>query len=636
MKPLVVVTDAVVEDIERLVASHAPERGGALVGPVGQPVVSAFLLDDRATTSGTTFRPSTQLQRRVSEVESGDETLELKGILHSHPGAMNHPSSGDLVAYEDSLRGAPWLGQFICPIVTRGRPSAQHEITLPSGRVSFYVADATGGREADLHVATVRVMPLLRDASALAGALGAAAPTLGTVDVDGQVYLTADLAGVETSYQMLLPAGYPTAAPLLLATRTSDGLPSNAVARALSAALPPRQTSQIPLSWSLEVEDTSRLLTAVGAAAAVQAPAPQPPREPDVPAPSTGGNRTLRANLSKEESGASPALPSPEGSARAGIRERLDGVASARIAARRVLLAGCGSGGSQTAELLARSGVERFTLVDADTVSSANLSRSVYTIADIGRPKVHSLSARLKEINPDVEVDERQTRLQDLAARQIDELVRGSELVIAATDDANAQRLLNHFAYSRGVPAVFAGVYARGVAGEVLFTVPGLTPCYRCVTSSRGASSGPSPATDYGTGRLAGEPALGADITHIVSASVKVAVGLLQIEDEVDNSSRNLIVDALTAECNYLVMSTVPKWDFFAELFASVPGQLAYQSVWLSGARDPQCPVCGESPVDPLQAPTRGPRVLDLRSTRAGPTLAAPDEPTIIETKGTT
>jgi len=61
MDRFVVFTDDVLDEIERTVAAHRPERGGALLGPVGQPVVTQFLHDTAAATSGSTDRKSTRL-----------------------------------------------------------------------------------------------------------------------------------------------------------------------------------------------------------------------------------------------------------------------------------------------------------------------------------------------------------------------------------------------------------------------------------------------------------------------------------------------------------------------------------------------------------------------------------------------
>lgn len=67
------------------------------------------------------------------------------------------------------------------------------------------------------------------------------------------------------------------------------------------------------------------------------------------------------------------------------------------------------------------------------------------------------------------------------------------------------------------------------------------------------------------------------------------------------NGSAGLVcrVDALTAGYSYLMLSTVPAFGFFPEVFGQTAGQFAYQSVWLVPQGDPPCPLCGDARIDP-------------------------------------
>lgn len=576
--------DSALQQIEHDVASHPPERGGALLGPIGQPVVSEFLYDARATTSGSTYQPSSMLQSAVTKAERRDSNIELKGMLHSHPGAMNHPSGGDRVAYADSLRGAPWLGRFICPIVTVGRQSHdEHEIQTPSGVISVFVASLANSGGVDLQPAVAQIVPIGRDVAELASNLGGQSLPIGTVELGGIIYLTSGVQAEMLELQLLFPATYPNEPPMVLATgRSPRGIRRSRNHEQWNIPGSAGETVQLPVPWSLDIPDDERLIGAV-----IPGIRSNPP-----------GPKTARSNSDI---------------ARNGIRERLSDVLSKRLSSRNVLVAGAGSGGSLTADALVRSGIERLTLIDSDFVSAANLSRSVYRLTDVGRPKVQALADHLSAINPRVEIALFDSLLQEMAPSELDRAVRDADLVIGATDDPGAQRTLNHFAYARGIPAIFAGMYARGVAGEVIFTVPGITKCYRCTTASRHQDSDHIRQLDYGTGRLSGEPALGTDITHVVSASVKIALGLLQLDDDGEtNSSKRMVIEALSAGNNYVILSTVPKWDFFGQIFKETAGQHAYQSAWLGARGDVLCSVCGEQSVDPLSAPSRAPRVETL------------------------
>ncbi|MCL2826664.1 MAG: ThiF family adenylyltransferase [Eggerthellaceae bacterium] len=295
-----------------------------------------------------------------------------------------------------------------------------------------------------------------------------------------------------------------------------------------------------------------------------------------------------------------------------GIWARLEGEVSSGISTKSVLLVGAGSGGSNTAELLVRSGVQNLTVIDPDAVGPENLSRTVYVAADIGTLKVNALGQRLSAINSSVEYHAVPRAIQDIGFEGLDHLIGSSDLVIAATDDPEAQYLLNHFAYARLVPAVFAGVYRRGMGGEVIFTIPTLTPCLRCCTPHR-IDARRTGEMNYGTGRMQGEPALGADINHIVTASVKLAIGLLELTEEPNGSARELVMAALGRGCNYLQMSTTPGF-FDDSFFKEARGQLAYQSLWWSAHSDPACPVCGGSPADPTSIMFEKPDTQELLS----------------------
>ena len=63
----------------------------------------------------------------------------------------------------------------------------------------------------------------------------------------------------------------------------------------------------------------------------------------------------------------------------------------ARLQSVRVGIAGAGGLGSNAALMLARSGVERFLLIDDDVVDASNLNRQQFWPRHVGRP---SCSAR--------------------------------------------------------------------------------------------------------------------------------------------------------------------------------------------------------------------------------------------------
>ena len=272
--------DDVLDEIEERVAAFPPERGGALLGPIGQPLVTEFVYDQQARTSGVTYRPSRWLQAQVQAREGTDPQIELKGILHSHPGDMAWPSEGDHYAYQDSLRGAPWLGRLITPIVTAGRRRTRpHEVALPSGILSVFITER---RHANEHVvvqeAATHVLPFSRDLAALANELNGAVGRPGSVDIDGQLYIVGVVGFDGFDLQVLLGPAYPFTPPIVIAARRND-----ANGGALSE---PRlglhwdddshSVQGVPLAWDLTVPDESRLISAL---VRQELPKPEPATE---------------------------------------------------------------------------------------------------------------------------------------------------------------------------------------------------------------------------------------------------------------------------------------------------------------------------------------------------------------------
>ncbi len=73
----------------------------------------------------------------------------------------------------------------------------------------------------------------------------------------------------------------------------------------------------------------------------------------------------------------------------------------------RVALFGVGGVGGYVAEALARSGVGKIDLIDNDKVSPSNINRQIIALhSTIGMDKVSVAAARLKDINPQIEITE--------------------------------------------------------------------------------------------------------------------------------------------------------------------------------------------------------------------------------------
>src|SRR6266850_6601955 len=70
-----------------------------------------------------------------------------------------------------------------------------------------------------------------------------------------------------------------------------------------------------------------------------------------------------------------------------------------------VLIAGCGSGGSQVALQLAMAGIRRFALFDSDVLEVENVIRHACGRRYIGQKKVDALADLLLDRNPAIHID---------------------------------------------------------------------------------------------------------------------------------------------------------------------------------------------------------------------------------------
>ncbi|MFR9577861.1 MAG: tRNA threonylcarbamoyladenosine dehydratase [Rikenellaceae bacterium] len=70
-----------------------------------------------------------------------------------------------------------------------------------------------------------------------------------------------------------------------------------------------------------------------------------------------------------------------------------------------VLVVGLGGVGAYAAEMIARAGVGRMTIADADVVGESNINRQLVALhSTIGREKSEVLAERLRDINPEIEL----------------------------------------------------------------------------------------------------------------------------------------------------------------------------------------------------------------------------------------
>lgn len=150
-----------------------------------------------------------------------------------------------------------------------------------------------------------------------------------------------------------------------------------------------------------------------------------------------------------------------------------------RIADSSALLIGVGGIGCAVSQYLASSGVGRLVLVDFDTVDASNLGRQIlYTPGDIGKPKVECAAARLRQINPDIDIETINARLD---GHQLAEQVANADIVLDGCDNFSTRFAIND-ACVANKSCLVSGAAIR-FEGQLAVFGPeyDASPCYRCL-----------------------------------------------------------------------------------------------------------------------------------------------------------
>src|SRR5213595_1157007 len=226
-----------------------------------------------------------------------------------------------------------------------------------------------------------------------------------------------------------------------------------------------------------------------------------------------------------------------------------------RLKAARVLCIGAGGLGSPAALYLAAAGVGTIGIVDFDEVDLSNLQRQIlHGTKDVGRSKLESAQDRLRDINPEIEIELHQCRFSSENASKI---VSEYDVVVDGSDNFATRYLSNDVCVFASKPNVYGSVFR--FEGQTTVFAPYLGgPCYRCLFPE------PPPPDSVPNCAQAGVlgvlPGIIGTLQTIETIKLIIGIGEPLV-------GRLLHFDALKVK--------------FREL---------------NLRRDPQCPVCGENP----------------------------------------
>ena len=120
------------------------------------------------------------------------------------------------------------------------------------------------------------------------------------------------------------------------------------------------------------------------------------------------------------------------------LKRNVKGIAK-KLKEAEVCILGLGGLGSNVAVLLARSGIGYLKLIDFDVVEASNLNRQQYRISHIGMKKTEAIKTIIKEINPFVEIETLDIKVD---RENIYSIVGDIEIVVEAFDRAETKAMI--------------------------------------------------------------------------------------------------------------------------------------------------------------------------------------------------
>lgn len=148
------------------------------------------------------------------------------------------------------------------------------------------------------------------------------------------------------------------------------------------------------------------------------------------------------------------------------LKRNVKGIAK-KLKKAKVCILGLGGLGSNVAVLLARAGIGYLKLVDFDVVEVSNLNRQQYRISHIGIKKTEAIRTIIKEINPFVEVETLDIKVD---RENISSIVEDIEIVVEAFDVAETKAMAIEELLTNGNKILISasGMAGIGSANEII------------------------------------------------------------------------------------------------------------------------------------------------------------------------
>ncbi|PEI96200.1 hypothetical protein CN679_01845 [Bacillus pseudomycoides] len=146
----------------------------------------------------------------------------------------------------------------------------------------------------------------------------------------------------------------------------------------------------------------------------------------------------------------------------------------------KVGIVGVGSLGSKIVNSLARSGIEKFLIVDEDIFLTGNIQRHTLDWRNVGNHKVDAIKDQLELISKSIEVDTSRINLTGQEAttslNAIITKLSSCDIVIDATADSKVFNLLSAICKRNDKTIIWGEVFAGGIGGLIARSRPKLDP----------------------------------------------------------------------------------------------------------------------------------------------------------------
>lgn len=162
-------------------------------------------------------------------------------------------------------------------------------------------------------------------------------------------------------------------------------------------------------------------------------------------------------------------------------QERIVGWDQQKLRDSRVLVFGAGAIGNETLKNLALLGIGNIYIVDFDTVSTSNLSRTVlFRRSDKGKRKAEIAAERTRELALEEGVSIHWFH-GDAVWELGTGIFRSVDLVLGCLDNVETRFAINRQCWLANTSWIDAGIYELG--GHVSVFIPPELPCYQCGAS---------------------------------------------------------------------------------------------------------------------------------------------------------